>query len=477
MTSTGLLAPTPSRPAAYAIAVVTVVVAAAVTFFIYPVIEPSISLLFFPAIVIPAMYGGYGPALLSTILSTLALAFFFVPPRYSFDIGVDDAVRLAVFVVIAVATAWLSSGRRRAEDAQRRSVQDLQNAITTLRKVSGWPVLIGVDTAASIGRMLTHAGNIVGAKHAIAGWESGDEPWLYVADPARAGDVVSKHAPGDLQAVISERYGARGLVSAAFQTEHVSGRVFFADVETAPTDLSAAVDLVAREVGNSLDHLYVADRLRELAIREDRLKVSRDLHDGVLQSLTGIRLELQAIAADREIPSPTHDRLLALERALAIEQRELRIFIEELKPAATAPVRSGPIGQRLEDMCARLSAEWKTPITLRVMPPELALSQTVDQAIRLMVHEAIVNALRHAHPSRVAVTVDGGETELRIAIADDGRGFPFRGRLDHKRLVEANAGPASLRDRVTALDGKMSVESTAAGSRVEFVLPVATQHA
>jgi len=463
-------------PHRYLTAIVAVAAASIGTALIYPWIEPSISLLFFPAVVIPAMYGGYGPAMLATTLSTLSLAYWFVPPRYSLNVGIDDAIRLAVFVVVAVSTAWLSSARRRAETAQQQSVHDLESAIATLRKVSGWPVLIGANTTASIEQLLRHAANVVGSRNAVVGWESDDEPWLYVADPLRR-EVVTKHAPSDLEALVAERYDARALVSAAFHTEHLLGRVFFAGAETSTPDLSAAVEVVAREVGNSLDQLYVAERLRELAVREDRLRLSRDLHDGVLQALTGIRLELQAIAADKDVSAAAHDRLLAIERALATEQRELRLFIDELKPAAAAPVHSGPIARRLEDMCARVSAEWKTPITLRVAPPELSLPATVDHAIRLMVHEAIVNALKHAHPSRVAVSVDAVDAELRVSIADDGRGFPFRGRLDHDRLIAANAGPVSLRERVTALDGRMMIESTAAGSRVEFVVPVTTQQA
>jgi signal transduction histidine kinase len=463
-------------PHRYLTAIVAVAAASIGTALIYPWIEPSISLLFFPAVVIPAMYGGYGPAMLATTLSTLSLAYWFVPPRYSLNVGIDDAIRLAVFVVVAVSTAWLSSARRRAETAQQQSVHDLESAIATLRKVSGWPVLIGANTTASIEQLLRHAANVVGSRNAVVGWESDDEPWLYVADPLRR-EVVTKHAPSDLEALVAERYDARALVSAAFHTEHLLGRVFFAGAETSTPDLSAAVEVVAREVGNSLDQLYVAERLRELAVREDRLRLSRDLHDGVLQALTGIRLELQAIAADKDVSAAAHDRLLAIERALATEQRELRLFIDELKPAAAAPVHSGPIARRLEDMCARVSAEWKTPITLRVAPPELSLPATVDHAIRLMVHEAIVNALKHAHPSRVAVSVDAVDAELRVSIADDGRGFPFRGRLDHDRLIAANAGPVSLRERVTALDGRMTIESTAAGSRVEFVVPVTTQQA
>ena len=459
-----------SRPIAYALAVALVGVATLGTFAIYPWIEPSISLLFFLAIVIPAIYG-YGPAILATALSTASIAYFFVPPRYSLEIGIDDAVRLAVFLAVGVATAFVSAARRFAEDAQRRSVRDLQSAVETLRKVSGWPALIGADAAASVARMLEHAAAVVGARCAIVGWESDEEPWVYLAD-ASMPETVTRYAGVDLPATVAERCGGAPLVSAPFETEHLSGRVFFTDVAETATDLTAAVELVAREVGNSLDQLYLTERLQQVAVREDRLNVARDLHDGVLQALTGIRFQLQAIADENLGPAERHDRLLALERAIATEQRELRLFIDALKPGPSAADAPSAIAPRVEEMCARLSAEWETPIALRVAPPDLALPATTGHTIRLMVHEAIVNALKHAQPSRIDVAIDGADGELRIAVSDDGRGFPFRGRMSHADLVRADVGPASLRGRVAALDGRLSIDSTDHGSRVELTLPL-----
>ncbi len=112
-----MTSPPPSRLVGYLAAVGSVTLAVAATYAIHDWIEPSSSLLFFPAVVI-AMYGGYGPALVATLLSTAALAYFFVPPRNSFSIGIDDAVRLSVFALVAFATAWLSAARKRAEDAE-----------------------------------------------------------------------------------------------------------------------------------------------------------------------------------------------------------------------------------------------------------------------------------------------------------------------------------------------------------------------
>ena len=483
------------------------------TFAIYEWIEPSISLLFFPAIVILAMYAGYGPALLATVLSTVALAFFFVPPRFSLHIGIDDAIRLAVFTVVAVATASVSSARKRAEDAQRKSLHDLQQAANTLRKVSGWPVLIGPDASAGARTILRHAATVVGAQQAVAVWEAGDEPWVYIVDGSLAEEAIAKHPPTALAPLVEEslaeatllssgradeaaamlvsregklgewtgkpihpsvawRLTAPGLASSPFRTEHLVGRAFFGGIAVVVADLAPVVELVAREVGNSLDQLYLAGRLQDVAIREERVRLARDLHDGVLQAITGIRFELQAIADQADGGSSTHDRLLAIERALAIEQRELRLFIEDVQPAERTAAMTGPLAQDLEETRTRLGMEWKTPIAIRVTPPTMAVSDSIARAVKLMVHEAIVNAMKHGHPSRVTVDIYGhGDHTLHMVICDDGRGFPFRGRLEHEEIVSANRGPASLRERVVTLGGRMAIESKVAGSRLEITVP------
>jgi signal transduction histidine kinase len=92
------------------------------------------------------------------------------------------------------------------------------------------------------------------------------------------------------------------------------------------------------------------------------------------------------------------------------------------------------------------------------------------EAVPLMVHEAVVNALKHAEPSRVAVTVEKSDGQIRVVVADDGRGFPFKGRYEHTALVELSQGPRSLLDRVTSLGGQLTIESSTAGARVEMRL-------
>jgi len=437
----------------------------------------SVSILFFPAVIVPAAYG-FGPALLAAVFATASIAYFFIPPVFVFDFGIDDLIRLSTFSGVATTAAWLTARRKAAEAASLRSLRDLERHLQTVQELSGWPALIGPDPAASVRQLLTHAALIVRARAAAVLWEAEDEPWVYIASTA-PGAVIKepvsrlgewRHDPPhpEIVRLIGDDEG----VSATFDTEYVAGRLYFTGVTERRQDLHPTMSLIAHELGNSIGRLYLTDRMRQIAVHEDRIRVARDLHDGVLQGLTGVRLELQSIA---DSTGPAADRLRALERALAVEQRELRLFIEDLRPSSRALTRGDAIATRLQDMCSRLSSEWRIPITVRVTPSEMILPNAVEQAVRLLIHEGVSNALRHSHPSRVAVEVDVNDAELRVGIIDDGLGFSFRGRLNHDELDGSSTAPTTLRERVSGLGGRMSVESYASGSRIEFVIPVDTQ--
>ncbi len=381
-----------------------------------------------------------------------------------------------------------------------------------IERLARWPAVADLDPAAVAQRVLAHGATIVGARQALASWDVGEEPWIYLAGWNASSTHLVRLAPEDLDPIVArgleqvafwcadpqrhptivrvaggsvyepqgfpvhtrllEHIGTAGVVSAPFETARLTGRVFFSDIETPAAEMIPMTEVVAREIGATLDQVYATQQQRSVAASEERIRVARDLHDGVLQSLTGVRLELQEMAesAASEPADKTHDRLLALERALATEQRELRFFIEGLKPGAIAVARRS-LDDALTRVRERLAMEWKIPVSIRVAPAT-DVPQGLEQPVALMVHEAVVNALKHAHPSRVSVDVHADAGALRIAVADDGRGFAFQGRHDHRSLAGMAACPESLRERVESLGGNLAIESGRTGSRVEISVPL-----
>jgi len=384
-----------------------------------------------------------------------------------------------------------------------------------MQRLARWPAATGTDIDRALERALEHAAQILGAGVAAVVWDAGEEPAVHLTSWLRGGSRVTKHRPDDLypllpphleeatflctgtvahdstamvgdgkgglspagpltlRAPVLEWLRGQGLASAVFRTERVAGRVFFTDIVAPTAETLPLTEVLAREIGATLDQVHVTQQATDIAAGEERIRLARDLHDGVLQSLTGIRLEIRALATSvDDSASEIRDRLFALERALAIEQRELRLFIGGLKPAPDGAGSDTTLRSRLQALRERIALEWKAPVTIHVAQEPSAVSDQVGRAVPLMVHEAVVNALKHAHPSGVAVTVDVGGDDLRIVVSDDGLGFPFRGLYDHAKLTESNAGPRSLLARVTSLGGRMSIESTDAGSRVELLLPL-----
>ena len=272
--------------------------------------------------------------------------------------------------------------------------------------------------------------------------------------------------------VVSEalvaRYAIETIIAAALPERSHQGWLLLLNREprTMTTDDLLLADIVAADVSGSVEHWSLSQRARDAAVAEARLGVSRDLHDGVLQSLTGCRLNIAAAAANAERTSvEIASQLRALERSLAHDQQELRRVIQELRGLGSAPPTP------LRDLCARVERQWGVVVTLSpaadtVVPVEL------NTPTLLMVHEALANAVRHGQAKHVRVGLERRGPQLVIRIDDDGHGFPFKGELHGPELVARQAGPRSLLERADTLGGTLAVSSHETGSTIEISIPV-----
>lgn len=278
---------------------------------------------------------------------------------------------------------------------------------------------------------------------------------------------------------LQRRFAIESVLSMAVRSESAWGRLFILDKSDISSDDLMPGRVVATGAAFSLDQFYLLKQLRKRialdAAVEERIRLARDLHDGVLQSLTGVTLQLDVVQKlmDKELQA-AQKRLADVQKLVSSEQQNLRSHIKQLKP----PYRSMPeeevdLAPRLMDLAERIERQWGLHVEIVIgLHEHERLPWEIAQGVYFIIHEAIVNAARHARASSVRVEISSASRQLQIAVTDDGCGFPFTGRHDHSDLVENNLGPVILRERVTLLAGRLVVESGATGAHLEITLPI-----
>ncbi|MEX0892008.1 MAG: histidine kinase [Gemmatimonadota bacterium] len=204
-----------------------------------------------------------------------------------------------------------------------------------------------------------------------------------------------------------------------------------------------------------------------------RIKTAGELHDGVLQALTAASLQLEVVRRTmRADPDGAERILLDLMENVQAEQRELRLFVDELKgPHSAWSDGALPVHERLEDMLQRIQTIWGIQVTLSAarlagLPPRL------DREVIRLVQEAVVNAARHGHASNVSLRLEVRSGAVHIHLRDNGLGFSFQGEYHGDELKARRMGPVSLRRRVEMNDGTLVIRSTERGARIHIAIPL-----
>ncbi|WP_343036096.1 sensor histidine kinase [Aromatoleum toluvorans] len=154
------------------------------------------------------------------------------------------------------------------------------------------------------------------------------------------------------------------------------------------------------------------------------------------------------------------------------EQHRLRRLVESLGlPAAPDSCEGADLDARLASLAGRLAREWMIEVSVRSTLAR-PLPEKLELELLHIVSEGVANAARHGGASHMRVEVRAEDEALRIIIADDGTGFPFRGYYDGCDLCREALGPRSLSARVGALGGRLGIHSTDEGARVEIRIPL-----
>ncbi len=195
-------------------------------------------------------------------------------------------------------------------------------------------------------------------------------------------------------------------------------------------------------------------RSRFNAVLEERSRLAREMHDTVIQGCTSISALLEAVSSlQRENHSPERD-------LLDYARTQVRTTIDEARQAVWNLRHDDEPMQDLSHSIAVIAEHTRKEFGLQVecttTGRPLPVQGPIARELLMVMREAIYNAVLHAHPRRIAITIAYGRDEVVLTVEDDGTGFnPQSPAGDGK----PHYGIAGMRERMERIHGKMELTS------------------
>jgi two-component system, NarL family, sensor kinase len=237
-----------------------------------------------------------------------------------------------------------------------------------------------------------------------------------------------------------------------------------------------SLEIVAEHLGLAIVNARLIDDNKQLAVLQERQRLARDLHDNVTQILSSMNLITRSLAdAWRADPAEGERRAVRLGELARLAFAELHAMMRELKPDAEAENASHASPQLSERMRRLLFAMVPPEVRLELQtggcPPQQAAH---EEALLRVCQEAVSNAIHHAAPSRVRVTMVATATDIRLSVWDDGRGIDGGGSYDNAPRGSASRGMgfSNMQQRLAELGGSLRIlRRRPRGTKIEANLP------
>ena len=288
----------------------------------------------------------------------------------------------------------------------------------------------------------------------------------------RSGQRLPGAAPEILDKLARQyRFNELMIVSFVFGKEWW-GRIFFLQPTLTGeiTEELRFLQELVRQIGPAVYNVYLLRRLRLRAGALERARFARELHDGAVQSLIAVEMQVdvlrrQSVTKSEVVP----EELGRIQGLLREEVLKLRELMQQMK---SLDVDSRKLIGFLADTVERFQRE--TGITARFSSDleEPDMPQPVCRELSRIVQEGLVNVRKHSRAKTALVRLSAKNGNWTLVIEDDGRGFPFSGRLSQTDLDGLGKGPLVIKERVRVIAGELTIESNPGqGSRLEIAVP------
>ncbi|MHB8869013.1 MAG: sensor histidine kinase [Thermoleophilia bacterium] len=311
----------------------------------------------------------------------------------------------------------------------------------------------------------------------VAGRRGKDGRPLSYPYPAHHGPVCHTHSCACLDDIAAELYRDLGLGPAPgegvaclsvplIMDDEVVGVLLVGRHEPFPPPAVVVLESLANQAVIAVEHSVMTQRMRSLAVFDERTRIAREMHDGLAQILGFLNLEMQSLEA-RVRQNRVEETIAELRtaRARILEAHaEVRENILSLRTALSGD--GGPI-TALKDYLREFGAQAGVDVRLTAdVDDDLALSSMAQVQLVRIVQGALVNVRRHAHAATVWVSFTLEDNDLLVVVEDDGVGFDLG-------TVRADIGMQSMRERTTSVGGSLEIDSSLGqGTRIRLRVPL-----
>jgi signal transduction histidine kinase len=200
------------------------------------------------------------------------------------------------------------------------------------------------------------------------------------------------------------------------------------------------------------ERLYLAARSVMEGEEAERTRLASDLHNGLGGLLSGIKINLSSMKENAVI---THENISAFNHALSLLDTsisELRRIAHNLMPET---LNHYGLKTALEDFCTQVAPAGKPEISLQFFGDDIRYTKELELTMYRVIQELVNNALKHSEATMINIQVFSEPGRLSAQVTDNGKGFDAAA-CDKERKGK---GIENIRDRVTALNGKLDIWS------------------
>jgi signal transduction histidine kinase len=237
-----------------------------------------------------------------------------------------------------------------------------------------------------------------------------------------------------------------------------------------PQDLQW-LERIVRHLGQPLQNLFVLRHIRAHAIEGERSRISREIHDGILQTLLSVDIQLDVLR--RKVPTDPEQAvgaLVSLQQTVRSETDELRRMVTDMRPLR---VQSADLVDLMRGFAERFRNESGLALDLLIDAAQLQIPDRICRDLFQIYRESLHNVKKHAHASHVVVKLWQNEGDVVLVVDDNGEGFSFAGRFTGDELDRLRLGPISIKERSRSVGGVLTVESTPGhGARLTIEVPL-----